>query len=126
MHLREKGYSGANVTIPHKTLALTLSSPDGRARTVGAANTLYFEGGQLRSTNTDVEGFINNLDAATPGWDRIEDALVLGAGGAARAVIFGLLERGHRTGAYCQSHVRTGATILQGVLARALSPRRGR
>ncbi len=46
------------------------------------------------STNTDVEGFINNLDASAPGWDKAEDALVLGAGGASRAVVFGLLERG--------------------------------
>ena len=46
------------------------------------------------STNTDVEGFINNLDASAPGWDAAEDALVLGAGGSARAVVFGLLDRG--------------------------------
>ncbi len=52
------------------------------------------EDGELCSTNTDVEGFINNLDACAPGWDRAEDALVLGAGGSARAVVFGLLERG--------------------------------
>jgi shikimate dehydrogenase len=48
----------------------------------------------LCSTNTDVEGFIGNLDAAAPGWDRAPEALVLGAGGSSRAVIFGLLERG--------------------------------
>ena len=48
----------------------------------------------MRSTNTDVEGFINNLDACAPGWDRAEDALVLGAGGSSRAVVFGLIERG--------------------------------
>ena len=65
-----------------------------RARAVGAANTLWFEDGELCSTNTDVEGFINNLDACAPGWDGAEDALVLGAGGASRAVVFGLLERG--------------------------------
>ncbi len=91
---RAKGYIGANVTIPHKERALGVSSPDDRAYAIGAANTLYFEGGELRSTNTDVEGFIDNLDASAPGWDAIEDALVLGAGGSARAVIFGLLERG--------------------------------
>ena len=89
-----RGFVGANVTLPHKERALELSAPDARALAVGAANTLWFEGGELHSTNTDVEGFINNLDASSPGWDGIEEALVLGAGGAARAVLFGLLERG--------------------------------
>ncbi|MES2752355.1 MAG: shikimate dehydrogenase [Pseudomonadota bacterium] len=92
--LAARGYRGANVTIPHKEQALTLSTPDARARAVGAANTLYFDKGELRSTNTDVEGFIDNLDASAPGWDAAEDVLVLGAGGSARAVIFGLIERG--------------------------------
>jgi shikimate dehydrogenase len=88
------GFVGANVTIPHKERALGLSKPDARARAVGAANTLWYEGGELRSTNTDIEGFINNLDACAPGWDSAEDALVLGAGGSSRAVVFGLVERG--------------------------------
>ena len=92
--LKARGYRGANVTIPHKEQALALSSPDARARAVGAANTFYFHGEELRSTNTDVEGFINNLDASAPGWDSAEDVLVLGAGGSSRAVIFGLIERG--------------------------------
>ena len=89
-----RGFVGANVTIPHKERALALSAPDDRARAVGAANTLWFQDGELRSTNTDVEGFINNLDASAPGWDQATDALVLGAGGSARAVVFGLAERG--------------------------------
>jgi shikimate dehydrogenase len=93
-HLRARGYRGANVTIPHKEQALARSMPDARARAVGAANTLYFVGDELHSTNTDVEGFIGNLDASAPGWDRAREALVLGAGGSSRAVIFGLLERG--------------------------------
>ena len=92
--LSQRGFVGANVTIPHKESVLSLSTPDDRARTVGAANTLWFAGGQLHSTNTDVEGFINNLDACAPNWDAADEALVLGAGGAARAVVFGLLERG--------------------------------
>jgi len=92
--LSTHGFVGANVTLPHKERALALSVPDARARAVGAANTLWYEGGELRSTNTDVEGFINNLDACAAGWDNAEEALVLGAGGAARAVVFGLIERG--------------------------------
>src|SRR6202171_4814368 len=94
LRLSLRGFVGANVTIPHKESALALSKPDERARAVGAANTLWFEDGELRSTNTDVEGFINNLDACAPGWDKASDALVLGAGGASRAVVFGLIERG--------------------------------
>ncbi len=94
LHLSAHGFVGANVTIPHKERALELTRPDARARAVGAANTLWYEGGELRSTNTDIEGFINNLDACAPGWDAEADALVLGAGGAGRAVVFGLLERG--------------------------------
>jgi shikimate dehydrogenase len=94
LHLSTHGFVGANVTIPHKERALALSIPDARARAVGAANTLWYEGDELRSTNTDIEGFINNLDACAPGWDASEDALVLGAGGSSRAVVFGLAERG--------------------------------
>ena len=93
LHLSRHGFVGANVTIPHKERALALTRPDARARAVGAANTLWYEGGELFSTNTDVEGFIGNLDACAPGWSAA-DALVLGAGGSSRAVVFGLLERG--------------------------------
>jgi shikimate dehydrogenase len=94
--LAARGYVGANVTVPHKEAALAWSQPDDRARAVGAANTLWLDG-VLRSTNTDVEGFLHNLDACAPGWDgNGGTAVVLGAGGAARAVIYGLLERGAR------------------------------
>jgi shikimate dehydrogenase len=93
--LGERGYVGANVTIPHKEAALAVSSPDARAKAVGAANTLWRDGSTLRSTNTDVEGFLDNLDASAPGWDRgLQSAVVLGAGGSSRAVLFGLIERG--------------------------------
>ena len=93
-HLHGRGFVGANVTIPHKERVLELTEPDSRARAVGAANTLWYEHGILRATNTDVEGFVGNLDAAAPDWDRTDVALVLGSGGSARAVVFGLLERG--------------------------------
>jgi len=92
--LRQRGYVGCNVTLPHKETVLALAQPDGRAEAVGAANTLFYGGDTLRSTNTDVEGFLGNLDQAAPAWDRgLETAVVLGAGGGAKAVIFGLLSR---------------------------------
>jgi shikimate dehydrogenase len=95
--LGERGYTGANVTLPHKEHALKIADADALARAVGAANTLWFDGTTLRATNTDVEGFIASLDASAPGWDKADEALVLGAGGAARAVVFGLIERGIKT-----------------------------
>jgi shikimate dehydrogenase len=92
--LTARGYAGVNVTVPHKEAALAWSQPDDRARAVGAANTLWLDG-VLRSTNTDVEGFLDSLDADVPGWDRnLKKAVVLGSGGAARAVVYALLERG--------------------------------
>src|ERR1700730_143397 len=60
LRLSLRGFAGANVTIPHQERALALSVPDDRARAVSAANALWFENGEVRSTNTDDEGFINN------------------------------------------------------------------
>jgi shikimate dehydrogenase len=96
-HLADHGYVGANVTVPHKEAALALSMPDALAHAVGAANTLWLEGGVLHATNTDVEGFVASLEAAVPGWaEEVEGAVVLGAGGAARAIVHGLIEQGVR------------------------------
>ena len=59
---------------------------------------MLFRSGRLRSTNTDVEGFIGALDERAPGWDKHTDtAVVLGAGGAGRAIVYGFLERGLKT-----------------------------
>ncbi len=97
-NLRGNGYVGANVTMPHKDAAFAMTEPDERARAVGASNTLWLDGDRLRSTNTDVEGFIGGLDERAPGWDkRTDTAIVLGAGGAGRAIVYGFLERGIRT-----------------------------
>jgi shikimate dehydrogenase len=95
--LGDRGYVGANVTVPHKEAALELSKPDALAQAIGAANTLWLADGVLHATNTDVEGFVASLDAGAPGWAaQLESAVVLGAGGAARAIVFGLIERGVR------------------------------
>ena len=92
--LSARGYVGANLIFPHKEAALAWSEPDDHARAVGAANTLWLDG-VLRATNTEVAGLLENLDACGPDWDgNCETAVVLGAGGAARAVVYGLLERG--------------------------------
>lgn len=96
--LRQRGYVGANVTLPHKEAVMGLSKPDEVARAVGAANTLWLDDGKLRSTNTDVEGFIDNLKLVAPSWARgLETAVVLGAGGAACAIVHGLLLHGAET-----------------------------
>jgi shikimate dehydrogenase len=90
------GYAGANVTIPHKLALLALADHcSDSARKIGAANMLWFEDGRLLADNTDCAGFIASLDAEAPGWDERRDvALVLGAGGASRAIVHGLIERG--------------------------------
>ncbi len=73
---------------------LALTAPDARARAVGAANTLWFDKGVLRSTNTDAEGFIDNLDASAPGGTAPNGHWCSAPAASSRAVIFGLLERG--------------------------------
>ena len=94
-HLAERGYVGGSATMPHKEMALKLTEPDARATAIGAANVIWLDNGKLRSTNSDVIGFIAGLDEASPGWEqRADKAVVAGAGGAARAVVYGLLERG--------------------------------
>ena len=92
--LRAAGLRGANVTIPHKTAIMPLlDGIDGTARKIGAVNTIVDRGGKLRGFNTDVAGFVGALSAAGV---KIEGAhaLVVGAGGAARAAVFGLQENG--------------------------------
>lgn len=94
--LSSNGFVGANVTVPHKEAAFALVDEAGEtARALGAVNTLWLEDGRLVGDNTDVRGFLANLDAGASGWDRdVRSATVLGAGGAARAIVYGLLTRG--------------------------------
>ncbi len=91
----KQGFVGGNVTIPHKEAAFKAAEKlDDAAKAIGAVNTLWFEAGTLWGGNTDAYGFAANLDACAPGWDNAEKALVLGAGGASRAVIHALITRG--------------------------------
>ncbi|CDN56308.1 Shikimate dehydrogenase [Neorhizobium galegae bv. officinalis bv. officinalis str. HAMBI 1141] len=89
------GFRGGNVTIPHKELAFKLADrPDDLAEELGASNTLWMEDGLLHATNTDGHGFTANLDDRHSGWDKIGRAVILGAGGASRAVIQAIRDRG--------------------------------
>ncbi len=94
--LRAGEFVGGNVTVPNKEVVLPLlDEVSETARAMGAANTLWMDGGKLRGDNTDAYGFLAHLDASVPDWaTRSGTALILGAGGAARAVIHGLAERG--------------------------------
>lgn len=94
--LGERGYVGCNVTLPNKEIAFSvLDEADESAAALGAANTLWLEGGRLHGANTDGYGFLANLDAGAPGWDEQRRmVVVLGAGGASRAVVHALASRG--------------------------------
>lgn len=95
--LPKAGFVGVNVTIPHKEAVLALADVvTDRAALIGAANTLIFrKDGRIHADNTDGYGFVANLRQNAPGWDPAAGpAAVLGAGGAARAVIASLLEVG--------------------------------
>ncbi|AID33451.1 shikimate dehydrogenase [Mesorhizobium sp. USDA 4775] len=93
--LRANGFRGGNVTIPHKEAAFALvHRRDQAAEEIGAVNTLWFEDGLLWGGNTDGHGFAANLDDYAPGWANTGPAVVLGAGGASRAVIQALKQRG--------------------------------
>lgn len=94
--LRAGEFVGGNVTVPNKEVVLPLlDEASETALAMGAANTLWMDGDKLRGDNTDAYGFLAHLDACVPGWaGRSGTALILGAGGAARAVIHGLVERG--------------------------------
>lgn len=94
--LKEQGYVGCNLTLPHKELAVNIvNQVSEKARSIGAVNTvLVREDGSLFGENTDAFGFIENIVQNAPGFDFTKGAaVVLGAGGAARAVLWGLIEK---------------------------------
>ncbi len=94
--LSEMGFRGVNLTLPHKEAGLAACDrTDSFARRVGAVNTIVFEDGRLIGSNTDGFGFLESLRQEAPDWDpRVAPALVLGAGGAARAVVGALRDAG--------------------------------
>jgi shikimate dehydrogenase len=94
--IRDGALAGANVTIPHKEAAYAACDRlSADAAGLGAVNTLWREGGELCGDNTDVAGFLANLDDKAPGWAaEVRRAVIIGAGGAARAVVHALLLRG--------------------------------
>jgi shikimate dehydrogenase len=138
--LAEYGFSGCNVTIPHKEAAFRAAAErDPSAIAVGAANTLWLdESGRLNAANTDTYGYMTYLANQADDWGRRDAPIsILGAGGAARAIIYGFLEAGvsairvfnrsmERAGALAQdfgprvkalpwdqrSHASTEATVL--------------
>jgi shikimate dehydrogenase len=95
--LWNNGYVGANVTLPHKEAVLRAArSADEAAITIGAVNTLWLDpDGALHASNTDAYGFMTNLEEKAPHWkDANGCVVVLGAGGAARGILYGLLKAG--------------------------------
>jgi len=93
---RDEGWIGGNVTVPHKQAVMPfLDRIDPAAAAMGAVNTIYWDGDVLAGDNADCLGFMHNLDDRAPGWDKgAKLAVVIGAGGAARAAVYGLLGRG--------------------------------
>lgn len=94
--LLDSGYAGFNVTIPHKETIMALCDDmDDTAKKIGAVNTLYLKNGKVIGTNTDAFGFIENVKRCVPGIDiSHRPSVVLGAGGAARAILSGLIGAG--------------------------------
>lgn len=94
--LAARGFAGCNVTVPHKEAAFAAARhKDASAVAVGAANTIWLEDGALACANTDTYGFMTHLTASAPTWrERDAPVAILGAGGAARAIVFGFLEAG--------------------------------
>ena len=95
-NLAANGYIGGNVSLPHKEAAYrTVAARDAAAEAVGAVNTLWLENGKLMGGNSDVHGFIANLDERAPGWNVPAcKVVILGAGGASRSAVYAFRQRG--------------------------------
>ena len=110
--LAANGFAGCNVTVPHKEAAyLIADDKTASAMAVGAANTVWLEHSHVACANTDTYGFMTHLGVSVPKW-RQSDApvVILGAGGAARAIIYGFLEAGvSEVRVFNRSHARAEA-----------------
>jgi len=88
------GYRGLNMTLPHKEAVMELCDElSDAARAIGAVNTVIFQDGKILGDNTDAAGFTEQLTRSVPG-KKFKAAVILGAGGAARAVVFALKQQG--------------------------------
>ena len=96
--LEANGLEGCNVTVPHKEAAFAIADiKDVSALAVGAANTIWREGPLIACANTDTYGFMRHLELSAPQWSRNDGPVsILGAGGAARAIVAGFLQSGGR------------------------------
>ena len=113
------GYAGANVTIPHKEAALRLASERGEeAAAIGAANVLSFARGSIRADNTDAGGLLDALGEDPAG----RAALVLGAGGAGRAAVWGLREAGAEVSVWNRGSERAAALARELGVAHVARP----
>jgi shikimate dehydrogenase len=121
--LRTGEFAGGNVTIPHKEAMFALvDDVDPLAQRIGAVNTLVVRDGRIAGQNTDYRGFLGNLDQNMPGWDRdLEQAIVLGAGGAARAILVALQSRSVPT-IHLLNRTREKAELLAQKLGAGIVP----
>jgi shikimate dehydrogenase len=117
--LKRNGYVGGNITIPHKEAAFRLVGRRERAAdAIGAVNTVWYEGETLVGGNTDWYGIAASLDDIHPGWDAAprrtqKNAIVLGAGGSARASVFAFLERQFSVALINRTRVRAETLAAQ-------------
>ena len=116
-----RGYVGCNITIPHKEAAAALCGVlTPAAARLGAVNTLWWDGGILQGDTTDGTGFVHALDAEVPGWgDRRRRALVLGAGGAARAIVDALQQSGYAEVVVVNRTLARAAALVKALGGRA-------
>ena len=125
--LRSGEFAGGNVTIPLKEPVFALcDTVDPLATTIGAVNTLVAKDGKVHGFNTDFMGFLGNLDQNASGWsDGLDEAIVLGAGGASRAILVALRERGVKKINLLNRTAEKATALATGFSAILFTPHRG-